>query len=186
MCCRGYSIWHIYSKRVLTSRHKSGENWESQDSPKHRNLRFFTNCIPGIYFLEKKTNELNRFSFYSYMYSYTYMSHFSKYFHLNSRCRDSPRTEAYIPCTVALYRVVLTGIWQKYQSSIKVHSPLIYIYKQYSKFRSMICLHYFPLFLPFFQISGFIVVLSLTIYSIYILRSYFWHRHTTNLSIGEL
>lgn len=50
----------------------------------------------------------------------------------------------------------------------------------------MICLHYFPLFLPFFQISGFIVVLSLTIYSIYILRSYFWHRHTTNLSIGEL
>lgn len=114
------------------------------------------------------------------------MSHFPKYFHFNSRCRDSPRTEAYIPCTVALYRVVLTGIWQKYQSSIKVHSPLIYIYKQYSKFRSMICLHYFPLFLPFFQISGFIVVLSLTIYSIYILRSYFWHRHTTNLSIGEL
>lgn len=76
MCCRGYSIWHIYSKRVLKSRHISGENWESQDSSKHRNLRFFTNCIPGIYFLEKKTNELNPFSFYSCMYNYTYVSFF--------------------------------------------------------------------------------------------------------------
>lgn len=49
---------------------------------------------------------------------------FSKYFHFDSRCRDSPRTEAYIPCTVAQCRVVLTGILQKYQFPIKVHSSL--------------------------------------------------------------
>lgn len=73
-----------------------------------------------------------------------------------------------------------------------INFPLRFIlhwkmYYKYSKFRTIICLHLLISIISFFfQIFGFMVVLSLTIYSIYILKSYLWRRPTTNQSIGDL
>ena len=39
---------------------------------------------------------------------------------LFSRCRDSKHTEAYLPCTIALYRVQILEFWLKYQLILQV------------------------------------------------------------------
>ncbi|KAK3609382.1 hypothetical protein CHS0354_036623 [Potamilus streckersoni] len=42
--------------------------------------------------------------------------------HLYTRCKESPKTEAYLPCSIALYRIQFLEIWTRYQIWIKVSS----------------------------------------------------------------
>ncbi|KAJ8316170.1 hypothetical protein KUTeg_006184 [Tegillarca granosa] len=37
-----------------------------------------------------------------------------------SICKDSPRTEAYIPCSISLYRIQGLEIWSIYEKPLKV------------------------------------------------------------------
>jgi hypothetical protein len=47
-------------------------------------------------------------------------------FHLMSyfRCKESPKSEAYIPCRLALLRIQLMEFWEKYKLAVKMSSAL--------------------------------------------------------------
>ncbi|XP_048772690.2 protein sel-1 homolog 3-like [Ostrea edulis] len=59
-------------------------------------------------------------------------------YHLYSRCRDSTKTEAYIPCTVSLYRVTLTQIWEEYETTIKITSFTVVLFATLGSIYSML------------------------------------------------
>ncbi|KAL4229147.1 Protein sel-1 3 [Mactra antiquata] len=40
--------------------------------------------------------------------------------HLYSRCKESPKTEAYIPCSIALYRIQALYFWENYRTIIQL------------------------------------------------------------------
>ncbi|XP_061169647.1 protein sel-1 homolog 3-like [Saccostrea echinata] len=59
---------------------------------------------------------------------YQQSSKFEILHHLYSRCRDSPKTEAYIPCTVSLYRIFLRKSWQEHETMIKITSFAVVLF----------------------------------------------------------
>ena len=57
----------------------------------------------------------------SWLLQLNYSHHFFVFvFSYNSRCKDSHKSEAFLPCRIALWRVQMIEFWQRYQTWIEV------------------------------------------------------------------